>query len=485
MINTFLNASISGGIIVLIWYLSYPVSKRIFNASWHYAILKMAMLFMLFPLSLFAAKLSSIFSDLITKTTYGHNIVSDGITNAAETISTHPLDSVHLSLSKANASIMGFVGYLQLAWLLGVVILAAIEIRKFYVFKKQLLRSSNENPDEETNRIFQLCKIQMGLRKKIVLRTSDYIKTPLVVGILKPIIIFPAVGLCVEEKKLAITHELTHVKNGDLWFKFLASAISIIQWFNPLTHLLRKKIFIMSEIYCDECVANTMTKTERKQYGNLILRVVSDISLSQARICSYLSTQNQNIERRLLNMMNFKKSRKGIVALSLAVTLVFAAFGTIYAFAAAPVQNFSADAEETSVIEESGFFFDDGMLKTANDASFVDESNFSAVNIGEIPISPKTTGQLKPGGIYTTTTSYSIAQGQYITYNGSWTPTTQSFDVGIYNTVTGNYTWFNRTGGTITNFKIIINNSSTYKIAFRNPSGNAYDANFNITFVIE
>jgi len=184
-------------------------------------------------------------------------------------------------------------------------------------------------------------------------------------------------------------------------------------------------------------------------------------------------------------MMNFKKSRKGIVALSLAVTLVFAAFGTIYAFAAAPVQNFSADAEETSVIEESGFFFDDGMLKTANDASFVDESNFSAVNIGEIPISPKTTGQLKPGGIYTTTTSYSIAQGQYITYNGSWTPTTQSFDVGIYNTVTGNYTWFNRTGGTITNFKIIINNSSTYKIAFRNPSGNAYDANFNITFVIE
>jgi hypothetical protein len=167
----------------------------------------------------------------------------------------------------------------------------------------------------------------------------------------------------------------------------------------------------------------------------------------------------------------------------IAVMLIVALFALANVGAAFATTN---DATEVGDVDGWGISIDSGTSVVANDASVVFDlsapTNVSAAKV--VPIVPRATGELVPGGIYTTPTSYSIAQGQYITYSGSWTPTSQSFDVGIYNTATGNYTWFNRTGGTITNYNIIINNSSTYKIAYRNPSANSYNANFNITYVI-
>ena len=228
--------------------------------------------------------------------------------------------------------------YLQILWLSVAIVMFSGGICKMHRFKKQILNSSSNNVDRETLDLFLQCRKQLKVRG--TLRTSEYIKTPLAFGLINPLVILPETGMSADEKRLAFIHELTHIKNGDLWIKFLASAISAVHWFNPLAHLLRRKISMISEEYCDECVIKNMGKEERLLYGNLILRIVSDTAVPQS--CSTLSasTRNvKNIKRRLFNMMNFKKSRKSIIALSVIVAFVMCSFAAVYAFAASYENN--------------------------------------------------------------------------------------------------------------------------------------------------
>jgi beta-lactamase regulating signal transducer with metallopeptidase domain len=228
------------------------------------------------------------------------------------------------------------IPYLQVIWLITAAVLFSGGIRKMRKFKKQILKNSSGDADRETRELFHQCKKQLKIRGKTTLRTSEYIKTPLVFGLINPFVIFPETDMDPDEKKLAFIHELTHIKNGDLWIKFLASIISTVHWFNPLAHLLRRKITAISEEYCDERVARAMTKEEKFLYASLILKVVSDISATQAKFCSTLSAPTKNIKRRLSNMINTKKSRKSIIALSVLAALILCTFATIYAFAANP-----------------------------------------------------------------------------------------------------------------------------------------------------
>jgi len=171
--------------------------------------------------------------------------------------------------------------------------------------------------------------------RNAVIRTGKIIKTPLVMGLFKPIVIIPdTFFMTAEEKTFAITHELTHIKNRDLWVKFFANIVSVIHWFNPLAHLLCKKINDVSEAYCDECMAMSMTVTERRAYGNLILKTATAISISQTKVYSTLSAKSRKIERRLLNMANLKKPKKIAVIVSVIAAVAICGSGAVYAFAA-------------------------------------------------------------------------------------------------------------------------------------------------------
>jgi beta-lactamase regulating signal transducer with metallopeptidase domain/phage pi2 protein 07 len=373
MINLLFNASITGGIVILLWYLSYPLSKKYFKASWHYAVLKITMVFMLIPISILAPIFNNMFAGLTAKPDMTYiseiskqiqviNIDAEKINSVNSALSdfvfpeTPPVQYSPPSrqvnninnnvIEQPDNTIIDIKGtpqierssvnipYLQLIWLIVAIILFSNGIRKMHKFKKQILNNSSSNVDRETQELFMQYKKQLKVRGRITLRTSKYIKTPLVFGLIKPLVIFPETNMNADEKRLALTHEFTHIKNGDLWVKFFAFIISAIHWFNPFTHLLRRKISAVSEEYCDERVVKKMTKEERFSYGNLILKVVCDISAPQSRFCSTLSAPTKNIKRRLSNMINTKKSRKSMIALSVLVALILCSFATMYAFAA-------------------------------------------------------------------------------------------------------------------------------------------------------
>ena len=351
MISILLNASITGGIVILLWYLSYPLSKKYFKASWHYIILKITMLFLVFPVSVFAPLFANIYTGLFSKPELPYiSAISEQI--QIVNINAETINSVNMALADMVFSDAQYsppfnqtdnisdeikntslnLPYLQILWLTVAVIMLSGGIRKMHRFKKQILNSSNSDVDRETLELFLQYRNRLKVRGRINLRTSEYIKTPLAFGLINPLVILPETDMSADEKRLAFIHELTHIKNGDLWLKCFASVISAVHWFNPFAYLLRRKLSVISEEYCDECVIKKMEKEERFLYGNLILKVVSDISMPQ--FCSTLSAPTKNIKRRLTNMLNLKKSRKSMVALSVIAAFILCSLATIYAFAA-------------------------------------------------------------------------------------------------------------------------------------------------------
>ncbi|HEY4323471.1 MAG TPA: M56 family metallopeptidase [Mucilaginibacter sp.] len=96
---------------------------------------------------------------------------------------------------------------------------------------------------------------KLGIKKAIRLVQSGYIKIPVVVGHLKPIIIIPVglmAGLPVEQVEAILLHELAHIRRNDYFINFLQNIAETIFFFNPgllwISTLLREE----RENCCDD-----------------------------------------------------------------------------------------------------------------------------------------------------------------------------------------------------------------------------------------
>ena len=74
------------------------------------------------------------------------------------------------------------------------------------------------------------------LRRKIAIRQSDRISSPLSFGILRPVILLPKKTDWTDEEALryVLEHEFVHIRRFDCVGKLLLIAAACVHWFNPL-----------------------------------------------------------------------------------------------------------------------------------------------------------------------------------------------------------------------------------------------------------
>lgn len=106
------------------------------------------------------------------------------------------------------------------------------------------------------DKIAQLSSL-FGIRRKVGLKVSAKVSSPLVIGFFKPLILLP-IGLInelsAEEVELILLHELAHIKRGDFLVNMLIRLARILLFFNPLIWWLCKLIDAEREHCCDDHV---------------------------------------------------------------------------------------------------------------------------------------------------------------------------------------------------------------------------------------
>ena len=91
-------------------------------------------------------------------------------------------------------------------------------------------------------------------RGRVRLIASGAVDTPLLLGLLHPVIVLPAAPIPPAQLRDIFAHELTHVRRGDLLYKWFAAFAACIHWFNPLAYGIRREVGRTCELACDEAV---------------------------------------------------------------------------------------------------------------------------------------------------------------------------------------------------------------------------------------
>ncbi|MBO4724550.1 MAG: M56 family metallopeptidase [Bacteroidaceae bacterium] len=130
-----------------------------------------------------------------------------------------------------------------------------------------------------------------------------------------------------DNRSVIIDHEMTHVRLGHSYDLMMVDLLSAMQWFNPVTMMLRKDLQDVHEFQVDGCVLRD--GFDAKEYQYMLLGKIA--SLSGYSVTNHF--KKQNLSNRI-NMMNRKDSKfarafkalyapllTGLVIISFAVTV--------------------------------------------------------------------------------------------------------------------------------------------------------------------
>ena len=215
--------------------------------------------------------------------------------------------------------LISFIGkFAIIVWLIGAIVVFAKYMLEYRKFCKLLKRWSSPVEDEDIIRIFRLTKLKLDIENKdIGLIRSKYVNTPMLTGLIRPMVVIPEKEIDETDMKLIIEHELTHYKHKDLYVNLLSILVLCFHWFNPIMYYCMPVIQGDGELYCDETVLKNKNMTYRKTYGKMIINMIPTSPTKQVALSTCFYSKKLSVKRRLINIMKNNKTMKKISTLSI------------------------------------------------------------------------------------------------------------------------------------------------------------------------
>ena len=149
---------------------------------------------------------------------------------------------------------------------------------------------------------------------------ADNLKTPFVIGLLRPKIYIPT-GLSDEERRYIIMHEQTHIRRYDHIVKMFAYFVLCLHWFNPLAWAAFVLMGADMEMSCDERVMRELGGNIKNAYSMSLVRVAAGRKILNG---SPLAFGEGGMKERIKNVLKFKKT--SAVTITTAAILAIALF---------------------------------------------------------------------------------------------------------------------------------------------------------------
>lgn len=132
---------------------------------------------------------------------------------------------------------------------------------------------------------------EMGLAAPVRVVESGEVTSPLVYGLLRPVLVLPLAfreTLDPEELRMVLAHELAHVRRRDLWLALLPTVARALFFFFPPAWLAFREWATAREVACDR-EAIGITGTPSTRYAEVLLKVVSgDHALEPLKVAAAL-----------------------------------------------------------------------------------------------------------------------------------------------------------------------------------------------------
>src|SRR5262245_30798413 len=155
------------------------------------------------------------------------------------------------------------------------------------------------------------CDCAALLTGKVSLAFSNEIRSPILIGVLRPMIVFPsdiASWTSPVERCAMLRHELAHVERRDHYVNLFQSFLGAVFYFHPLARHACRQLTVEREIACDDHVVGSGAEAEA--YAESIIKSAerSVGALSGAHQLALFSTR-QILERRIEMILNKDRTR--------------------------------------------------------------------------------------------------------------------------------------------------------------------------------
>lgn len=321
--------TLSGTEVFILYILFCPIATKYFSVRWRYFILKISMMFYLFPFAWFKFialdKVFKLFPGL--KVYYTNNIESIDIAKYIFIEQDHKIVSWQIKIIWMILCVIGIIS----------AILIYVQLRGYFKLKRVCVNEYICDSASEKE-IFQSAKAALRIKKEVKLVFSELIDTPFTIGVFHPTIVLPLTTKALDKTdcRYIIEHELNHIKNHDIVFKFIALFAIAINWFNPICYFMYRELCNVSELYCDFCTTKGLDLAQRKKYCNLIVDLATEDSnkVNKKYVAPLVNNDSKIIERRIIELKKYGGPKK--LFLSCLVGGVICLTGSVTSFAYNP-----------------------------------------------------------------------------------------------------------------------------------------------------
>ena len=218
-----------------------------------------------------------------------------------------------------NGALREWSTFAAVGWTMGLLIVGAVGVRRWRDTVRLRDASSPANLALQAHAVELAAHLR--LRRVPEVRISPGVDTPLVTGLLRPVVLLPAnrfEALTDREQQMAICHELAHVKRADLWLGCVPALAERLFFFHPLVRLAAREYALSREAACDSAVMDTLDVAPQ-DYGRLLLA----LGVSRPRTgltAAGAAWSFPNLKRRIAMLQN--QSARSTRSRALAVAVV-------------------------------------------------------------------------------------------------------------------------------------------------------------------
>jgi len=166
------------------------------------------------------------------------------------------LRQVELTVANKRFSLEPYFPYISLAYAIGVFIQLMMLVFGYTRLWQLKRRATQPIPEAWQASLLRLLA-EMRVRQRVACFLSEKVQVPMVLGLFKPVILFPVAAvsaLDIAQVETILIHEINHVKRNDYVANIIKSLIETMLFFNPFVWILSRMLEREREHACDDQV---------------------------------------------------------------------------------------------------------------------------------------------------------------------------------------------------------------------------------------
>ena len=234
-----------------------------------------------------------------------------------------------------------FVSVRFIVWCIGMILFAG-----FFIVSYLRCRIEFRTALPVNNAYVEQWIKERPLKRRISIKQSDRISTPLTYGVLHPVILMPKQTdwKNINQLRYIFSHEYVHIYRFDTITKLIATYALCIHWFNPLVWVMYILFNRDIELACDESVIRQFGDKSKSAYSLMLISMEAKKS-GLSPLCNNFS--KNAIEERITAIMNTKRTT--IITLLSACLIVLV---TVSLFATSAIASTDSKTSDTLTIND-------------------------------------------------------------------------------------------------------------------------------------